>query len=63
MTKKQKKNYKNAENNLRKKLNLKEKEVNDLRVLLNTNISIKSQISSIIHDGKDEENSKEIREI
>ena len=63
MTKKQKKNYKNSENNLRKKLNIKEKEVNDLRVLLNTNISIKSQISSIIHDGKDEENSKEIKEI
>ena len=63
MTKKQKKNYKNSENNLREKLNLKEKEVNDLRVLLNTNISIKSQISSIIHDGKDEENSKEIKEI
>ena len=59
--KKQKNNYKISENNLRKKLNLKEKEINDLKIILNTNISVKSQISSINHDGKDEDNSKEIK--
>ena len=61
--KEQKNNYKISEKNLRKKLNLKEKEINDLRTILNTNISIKSQISSINHDIKDEDNSKEIKEI
>ena len=61
--KEQKNNYKNAEKNLLKKLNLKEKEVNDLRTILNTNISIRSQISTINHDAKEEDNSKDIKEI
>ena len=61
--KEQKNNYKISEKNLRKKLNLKEKEINDLKTILNTNISIKSQISSINHDIKDEDNPKEIKEI
>lgn len=61
--KEQKNNYKISEKSLRKKLNLKEKEVNDLRTIINTNISIKSQISSINHDTKEEDNSKEIKEI
>ena len=37
--------------------------MNELKTILNTNISIKSQISSILHEGKEEENSKEIKEI
>ena len=61
--KEQKNSYKISEKNLREKLDLKEKEINDLRTILNTNISIKSQLSSINHDWKDEENSKEIKEI
>ena len=61
--KEQKNSYKITEKNLKKKLNLKEKEVNELKSILNTNISIKSQISSIFHEGKEEDNSKEIKEI
>ena len=61
--KEQKNNYKISEKNLKKKLNLKEKEINDLRTILNTNASIKSQISSINHEVKDDDNSKEIKEI
>ena len=61
--KEQKNNYKISEKNLIKKLNIKEKEVNELRTILNTNISIKSQISSLNHEWKDEDNSKERKEI
>ena len=61
--KEQKNNYKMSEKNLIKKLNNKEKEVNDLKTILNTNMSIKSQITSLNHEWKDEDNSKEIREI
>ena len=58
----QKEYYKNNEKNLKNKINSKEKEVNELKSILNTNISIKSQITSLLYDGKDEETSKEIRE-
>ena len=61
--KEQKKNYKISEKNLIRQLNIKEKEVNDLRTILNTNMSIKSQITSLNHEWKDEDNSKEIKEI
>ena len=61
--KEQKNIYKNSEKYLKKKLNIKEKEVNELKNILNTNISIKSQLSSG-HEGKEEEkNSKEMKEI
>ena len=61
--KEQKNNHKKFESNLIKKLDLKEKEVNELRTIFNTNGSIKSQITSVFQDIKDDENSKEIREI
>ncbi len=61
--KEQKNIYKNSEKYLKKKLNIKEKEVDELKNILNTNISIKSQLSSG-HVGKEEEkNSKEMKEI
>ena len=61
--KEQKNNYKKFEKNLIKKLDLKEKEVNELKTIFNTNGSVKSQINSIFQDVKDDENSKEVREI
>jgi hypothetical protein len=63
-TKEQNNCYKNSEKNLKKKLNIREKEVNELKNIFNTNISIKSQFSSQGYDGKEEDNnSKEIKEI
>ena len=47
------------EKNLKQNLAIKEKEINELKTILNTNVSMKSQISSIYKDPKDEENSKE----
>ena len=47
------------EKNLKQNLAIKEKEINELKTILNTNVSMKSQISSIYKDQKDEENSKE----
>ena len=59
MLKNQKNNQKIQEKNLKQNLALKEKEINELKNILNTNISIKSQASSIYKEQKDEENSKE----
>jgi hypothetical protein len=44
---------------LKQKLSIKEKEINELKTILNTNASIRSQISSIYQDQKEEEYSKE----
>ena len=63
-TKEQNNCCKSHEKNLKKKLNIREKEVNELKNVFNTNISIKSQFSSQGYDGKEEDNnSKEIKEI
>ena len=58
--KNQKNNQKLQEKNLKYKITLKEKEINELKTILNTNASLKSQISSIYQDPKEDENSKEI---
>ena len=55
----QKNNQKIQEKNLKQKLSIKEKEINELKTILNTNASIRSQISSIYQDQKEEEYSKE----
>ena len=57
--KNQKNSQKIQEKNLKQNLAIKEKEINELKTILNTNVSMKSQISSIYKDQKDEENSKE----
>ena len=57
--KNEKNSQKRQENNLKQKLTNKDKEINELKTILNTNVSIKSQLSSIYQDQKDEENSKE----
>ena len=57
--KNQKNSQKLQEKNLKQNLAIKEKEINELKTILNTNASMKSQISSIYKDQKDEENSKE----
>ena len=61
------KNVKNEsrreEKELKKRLDIKEKEVNELKAILNTNVSIKSQMSSINMEIKDLENSKDKKEI
>ena len=44
---------------MKQKLDIKEKEINELKTILNTNASMKSQISSIYQDQKEDENSKE----
>ena len=46
------------ENCFKQKSTSKEKEINELKSILNTNASIKSQISSIYHEPKDIENEK-----
>ena len=60
LLKEQKNNHKKHEKTLIKKLDIKEKEVNELKTIFNTNVSLKSQISSIYQDIKDDEYSKEI---
>jgi len=55
LLKNQKNNQKIQEKNLKQNLALKEKEINELKNILNTNISIKSQASSIYKEQKDEE--------
>jgi len=57
---------KNKENNkiiheksLKQKLSIKDKEINELKTILNTNVSMKSQLSSIYQEQKEEENSKD----
>ena len=60
LLKEQKNNHKKHEKNLIKKLDIKEKEVNELKTIFNTNVSLKSQISSIYQELKDDEYSKEI---
>ena len=50
---------KNQEKNFKNKLIIKEKEINELKTILNTNASIKSQLSSIYKEPKEEENTKE----
>ena len=46
------------ENCFKQKSTSKEKEINELKSILNTNASIKSQMSSIYHEPKDFENEK-----
>ena len=46
---------KNQEKNFKNKLTIKEKEINELKTILNTNASIKSQLSSIYKEPKEEE--------
>ena len=46
--KEQKNNHKKFESNLIKKLDLKEKEVNELRTIFNTNGSIKKKLEKYI---------------
>ena len=53
MLKNQKNNQKIQEKNLKQNLALKEKEINELKNILNTNISIKSQASSIYKEQKE----------
>lgn len=60
LLKEQKNIHKKHEKNLIKKLDIKEKEVNELKTIFNTNVSLKSQISSIYQELKDDEYSKEI---
>ena len=60
--KNQKKSQKIEGNSLKQKLTIEDKEKNKLRAILNTNASMKSQISSIYQDQKEEENSKENEE-
>ena len=52
-------NKKNHEKSLKQKISIKDKEINELKTILNTNVSMKSQLSSIYQEQKEEENSKD----